>query len=332
MPRIKNTFLSLGLLFFLLLQFIPFLYAKNNSQISRHPDPGCPGKLYSVFGISFPESRSGWLAGYDGHIWKTADGGQSWALQPTPTTEALVDIRFTDQLSGWAVGYGGIILHTSNGGRSWTKQKSPFAYFWKTVWFKNRQCGWIAGEHGTILNTLDGGVTWHVQITGDDLIFNSIVLAPDGRGWAVGEFGVIYTTLDGKTWSLQDNGTAAKGNTLWSVCYTRNGVAIASGIDSTIISSDDKGGNWQPLGGLKAKNHNQNSLFRVFYYKGMVIVFGRKSVFYSLDMGETWRTGLLEQKLPFGECLYDVSSNNHMIWITGVKGILLHSSNGITWK
>jgi photosystem II stability/assembly factor-like uncharacterized protein len=266
MPRIKKILLHLGLLFVLLSQFIPLLYAKNNSEIIRPPDPACPGKLYPVFGISFPGPRSGygWMAGYSGHIWMTADGGQSWSLQPTPTTEALADIRFTDPLSGWAVGYGGIILHTSNGGKTWAKQKSPFDYFWKAVWFKDRQCGWIAGEHGTILNTRDGGATWHIQITEDDLIFNSIAFAPDGRGWAVGEFGVIYTTPDGITWALQDNGVAAKYNTLWSVCYTKNGVAIASGIASTFIISDDKGKSWQLLDGIKATDHNQNSLFRVF--------------------------------------------------------------------
>jgi photosystem II stability/assembly factor-like uncharacterized protein len=262
----------------------------------------------------------------------TADGGQSWSSQPTPTTEALADIWFTDQLSGWAVGYGGVILHTSNGGNIWRKQKSPLNYFWKAVWFKNPQCGWIAGEHGTILKTMDSGATWHIQITGDDLIFNSITFAPDGRGWAVGEFGVIYTTTNGKSWILQNNGEAAKGNTLWSVCYTQNGVAIASGIASTLIISDDKGKNWQPLDGIKTKDHDQDNLFRVFYYKNTVIAFSCNYVFYSSDIGETWKTGLLEQKLPFGECLYDFSSDTHSARIMGVNGVILHSSNGIIWK
>jgi len=266
-----------------------------------------------------------------GHIWITLDRGKSWSLQSVPSKNALSSISFTGPLHGWAVGYGGTILHTSDSGRHWKKQKSPFNYYWKSVWIKDKNHAWIAGEHGTILATHDSGTMWQTQITGEDVILNSIAFSPHGHGWSVGEFGVIYMTRNGKDWILQDNGIASNENTLWSVCYAKQGIAIASGIASTIVISDNSGGNWHSLDSIKTITNEQYSLFRVFYFKNKIITFGPQVIFYSKNMGKTWKKGIINSKLDFDECLYSCSHNRNMAWIAGTRGTLLQSSNGTDW-
>ena len=327
----KKTSLLFCLLLFYLLITGGHLYADNNPVICKRTSPLYPGRLYTVFSISFPASNTGWLSGMLGHIWVTLDRGKSWSLQPVPSKEALSAISFTDLLYGWAVGYGGTILHTSDGGKKWERQKSSFNYYWKSVWIKDKNHGWIAGEHGTIIATHDSGTTWQTQISGDDVILNSIAFSPHGHGWAVGEFGVVYMTQNGKDWILQDNGIASNENTLWSVCYAKQGIAIASGIASTLIISDNNGDNWRPLNNIKTITRGKHSLFRVFYFKNKIITFSPQAIFYSKDMGKTWKNGRINTTLDFDECLYDCSYNKDMAWIAGTRGSLLQSSNGTDW-
>jgi len=291
-----------------------------------------PGTLYPVLGISFHSSKTGWMAGYAGHIWHTSDGGKTWNSQNTPTIKSLADIQFVDTKNGWAVGYAGTILNTRDGGKTWDIQKSPLDYFWKAVYFKNQNRGWIVGERGTILNTTNGGRSWSVQLTGDDIILNAITFSPDGHGWAAGEFGVIYTTSDGNRWTLQDNGIAAKDNTLWSICYVGKGDVMAAGIGSTILLSHNYGINWRSTDKMK-KAYGQGSLFRIFYFKGKIITFGHKNIFYSDNNITSWRKSVFKVPLSYNECLYDYClKENGGAWIAGIRGSLFHTSDGIKWE
>lgn len=57
----------------------------------------------------------------------SADGGQTWQLEPTNHTVPLYDVAFRDAQTGWAVGALGSILKTQDGGRSWVEQRGQNA-------------------------------------------------------------------------------------------------------------------------------------------------------------------------------------------------------------
>ena len=59
------------------------------------------------------DAQTAWIAGDQGTILATKDGGTTWTRQVTPTNEKLFAIFFKDANEGWAAGEKGIILHTS---------------------------------------------------------------------------------------------------------------------------------------------------------------------------------------------------------------------------
>jgi len=67
-------------------------------------------------GVSAPSANVIYVCGTGGMIYKSADGGDTWTVSATPTTQNLNAIYFYDENHGFAVGDSGVILHTSNGG------------------------------------------------------------------------------------------------------------------------------------------------------------------------------------------------------------------------
>jgi len=313
--------LQFVLLFFL--YFVPFVQASNLFEL--------PGKLYPALCICFPTDEEGWIGGHFGKIWHTKDGGRTWILQASYTTENIADIYFVDTKNGWAVGYAGLIIHTSDGGKTWVHQNSPLKYFWKAVYFKDKKHGWIAGEMGTVLGTEDGGKTWKILITGDDVIFNSITFSPDGHGWVAGEFGVIYASHDSKKWFLQDNGIASQNYTVWSISYIGQDRVLASGIASLLLFKRDYKSRWQAIKKLREYNR-EKSLFRILKFQDKIISIGQKSIYFSKNPFGPWKEADIKRKLPYGEWLYDAWSNGKRVWVLGVKGSIYYSDNGIEWN
>ena len=64
----------------------------------------------------FTGKNTGYLAGANGLIKKTTNGGSSWNVSPSSTSEELRAIYFVNADTGYAVGGNGTILKTNNGG------------------------------------------------------------------------------------------------------------------------------------------------------------------------------------------------------------------------
>jgi photosystem II stability/assembly factor-like uncharacterized protein len=62
-----------------------------------------------------------WAVGSRGTILGTTDGGATWQIQRSGTSQALAGIFFTNRLHGWAVGHYNTILKTTDGGQTWIK-------------------------------------------------------------------------------------------------------------------------------------------------------------------------------------------------------------------
>jgi photosystem II stability/assembly factor-like uncharacterized protein len=115
------------------------------------------------------DSKTGWIVGAKGQIWRTIDGGKSGDSFQAGTGDDLHAVYFTDTNRGWVAGSNGAIFTTNNGGTSWQPQTSGTPSQLNAINFlPDGQHGWIAGEDGLILSTDDGGATWEHRTQGKE--------------------------------------------------------------------------------------------------------------------------------------------------------------------
>lgn len=93
----------------------------------------------------------GWVAGNNGTILKTVNGGTQWSQQTSGATANLRDVHFVNTDQGWVVGDGGLILATNNGGASWMPEASGVSEDLFGVFFLNPGLGFAVGANGRIL-------------------------------------------------------------------------------------------------------------------------------------------------------------------------------------
>lgn len=61
--------------------------------------------------IQFINPFEGWIVGNGGTILHTIDGGATWEIETSPTSQNLQSVYFLDAVHGWAVGNNGTILY-----------------------------------------------------------------------------------------------------------------------------------------------------------------------------------------------------------------------------
>jgi photosystem II stability/assembly factor-like uncharacterized protein len=102
-------------------------------------------------GASFVDANTGTVVGDYGTIVRTTDGGNSWTVQVSSTTQKLWAVSFTDVNNGTAVGEAGIILGTTDGGDHWVPQTSGTTLQLRGVSFAGDAInGTAVGEAGSL--------------------------------------------------------------------------------------------------------------------------------------------------------------------------------------
>src|SRR6267378_6681144 len=88
-------------------------------------------------GASFVDVNTGTVVGEYGTIVRTTDGGNSWTIQASGTTQTLWAVSFTDANNGTAVGEGGTIVRTTDSGNHWVTQPSGTTLQFRGVSFSD---------------------------------------------------------------------------------------------------------------------------------------------------------------------------------------------------
>ncbi|MBE0663664.1 MAG: hypothetical protein IH597_14510 [Bacteroidales bacterium] len=77
--------------------------------------------------IVFMNQDTGFIAGGNGIIHKTTDGGQNWVPIQTPATQNVFRLFFVDKNNGWGALYNQSddyqLIHTTDGGNNWATQQ-----------------------------------------------------------------------------------------------------------------------------------------------------------------------------------------------------------------
>jgi photosystem II stability/assembly factor-like uncharacterized protein len=177
------------------------------------------GKFFSS--VCFTDSLYGWVVGDSGTILHTSDGGTTWSIQQSNTTNDIVSVFFLDRNMGWAssynyttLPYGTLLLKTENGGLDWTGIPYPQENIFITcILFTDPMTGWMGGKPHALVKTVNGGAGW-VQAAIDTSILAffpvlGIKFYNKTYGFACGGMfdiaGVTWRTSDGgNTWAAMD--------------------------------------------------------------------------------------------------------------------------------
>ncbi|MGH2567676.1 MAG: WD40/YVTN/BNR-like repeat-containing protein, partial [Bacteroidota bacterium] len=152
----------------------------------------------AVTELSFTSPLVGYVLG--GFLFKTTDGGQSWA-QLNPPSGITFRVAFMDGTTGLAVGSSGI-FRTSTGGTSWSERTGNVAKWVRDVEFIGSGKAVAVGDSGSIYVSTDGGQSWTKKESGTTRHLRSISFLDESRGVTGGDNGTILRTTDGGgTWS-----------------------------------------------------------------------------------------------------------------------------------
>lgn len=284
--------------------------------------------LISVF---FTSSSTGWVAGDEGYLAQTTDGGNTWKQRSLNTAANINEIYFRNDDDGYLVA-GRKMFETSDGGNNWKESliANPAEFEneipeFLSIRFNSRKQGFIVGSvldrnndeivlGSLLMRTVDGGETWtRVEVPTKVELFH---LDFDGksRGWIVGDRGTILaTTNNGATWELQDSGTA---EVLYNVDFRDESDGYAVGTGGTILRTQDGGRTW-----IKVPSPVTGTLFRVGFAndKEGWIVGANGTILKTKDKGASWQV----QDSSTQNHLYGLYVDGKRSWSVGKGGIII---------
>lgn len=228
------------------------LIVTGDRKVFRSEDAGKTWVSYDVPNIDIEDSffqtdKIGHVAGLNGVIQKTQDGGQTW--YPTEITGLVPSdffrIVFVNDSLGFATQEHSDLYFTTDGGESWA-EKSGLPEAGYDITFVNEETGFIVGDHGSIqkisfspltLESVSGNVSgYRRNLYGVSFVDQNI-------GFATGQFGrIIKTSNGGQTWTTY----APTHGKIDQVQVVSDSVGYAlRGYD--IYKTDDHGVSWKQL-------------------------------------------------------------------------------------
>ncbi|MEE9455819.1 MAG: M20/M25/M40 family metallo-hydrolase [bacterium] len=204
-----------------------------------------------VAGAFWLDGLTGFVAGYNGILSRTTDGGHTWSTgrigsAPSLTYKAAA-IGFATAEVGWVGGtsykkglpYGEFFVKTIDGGRTWSNQKAPADFRVRRLALADARHGWAGGPNG-IVYTADGGSSWRKCDTPSSL--GDFVAAAPRTAWGTDDYGRVYKTTDGVNWRRVDVGVAGA---YWRIAFADAAHGFAIG--DKFVRTVDGGSSWQEL-------------------------------------------------------------------------------------
>ena len=290
---------------------------------------GSTGDLVAVY---FTSGERGFVAGDDGYLAQTNDGGNTWTKQRISTTENINEIYFRNDKNGYVVA-GKKMFATDDGGRIWSEIKiyeprdfrngSPE---FLSVRFADKKRGFIVGSvikkvgkedevvDSLVMRTDNGGETWARIIVPSKLELFHLDFVNSSRGWIVGDNGLILTTQDGGINWLAQNSRTTKA--LYNIDFRDSSEGYAVGEKGTILRSDNGGGTWETV-----RTNFPNTFMRVDFAddkNGWIVGYGG-TILRSSDKGKTW----ILQDSSTKERLYGLFMMKKYGWAVGAKGTIV---------
>jgi len=188
--------------------------------------------------LEFADASVGYMGGLLGKVWRTIDGGATWAEIPealigggTPADfEAVADVAVSDDgATVWIIGATGRCAHSEDSGTTWTKIDAPLPAgegLAVTAGAIRGESVWLVGglpmaapidepptpgspaSDGFVLRSDDGGASFETIASGLEYELSAVSFVNPDEGWAAaskyteGGAAIGVTTDGGETWEF----------------------------------------------------------------------------------------------------------------------------------
>lgn len=301
-------------------------------QALQLPVSGNWDTAYSVMDIKFLNPNVGYVAGFfqlESKIWKTTDGGSTWATQSTGSFNYIQRLYMLDENTGFAMGgaLGGEIIRTTNGGSTW-EMVYQGSYTVYSMHFITSLIGVVGCEEGRIYRTTDGGSTWNFALcpSGLDVMTLQFTNASTGFGFGSGSV-YIKTTDGGLNWDELSLGT---GGVRWYYAgdITPNGNLHAVGTYGAMIRSTNAGASFssQPY----VTEHSICDIEFIDQNTGYAVAgFGDGDILKTTNAGETWVSQVSSYTLPLYGIAFTSANTGYLAGSINIKKTTNGGSNWI---
>jgi photosystem II stability/assembly factor-like uncharacterized protein len=282
----------------------------------RLSDTGVTARFRGLAPVS---DRVVWVAGSEGTVLRTVDGGRSWASVGPPGAAALQfrDIEAFDAAHAVALTIGegtdSRLYRTADGGGTWTetfRNQDPAA-FYDCITFLDHRHGLALSDpvdgRFRILATADGGRSWRVRSSAGmppalpgEFAFaasGTCLVSAGGRAWFAtggGATARVFSSRDGgRHWTVTGTPVPSGPSAgIYSLAFTAQGQGIAVGGDYTTPAEAPAGSAY-----LRGRTWTVSRIVPGEYRSGVAWV-GRGPVALtvgptgsdvSYDGGRTWR-------------------------------------------
>ena len=235
--------------------------------------PTSPSNVFRFDDIEAPSPTTIYVASGDGEVWRSLDGGESWALRYTdPDERYFRSLGFVSETHGWVgtldAGQGeDVLLETTDGGQTFTpatdRITGPLPFGICGIHALDDEAVYATGDiagGAYFLRTLDGGQTWtSLDLSAQAWFLVDVLFLDRQRGFLVGAAtgepagAIVLGTEDGGlTWTERYRNDVAS-DWAWKIHFPTRDVGYVS-IESTKTSGDgailkttDGGQTWQVL-------------------------------------------------------------------------------------
>lgn len=305
----------------MLLSLISILSVSAQGWVAHPPT----GKV-DLVAVFFTSSDRGFVAGDDGFLSSTNDGGKTWTRYFLNTNENINEIYFRNDNNGYLVA-GRLLFITQDGGRTWQETRIYRTSDFKngvpeliSIRFSDKKRGLAIGSivnkndeivDSLVMKTDDGGETWTRVIIPTKAELFHLDFNGNSHGWIVGDKGLILATQDGgTTWRMQRSGVT---RALFSVDFRDDNEGFAVGGGGTIIRTVDGGSTWE-----KVNTSFTDTFKRVNFAddKNGWVVGHRGTILKTADKGRTW----IRQESGLKTDLYGLFMAKKYGWAVGADG------------
>jgi photosystem II stability/assembly factor-like uncharacterized protein len=279
--------------------------------------------------VYFTSSEKGWIAGDDGYLAVTTDGGRNWTKKDIGASDTINEVYFRNDENGYLVA-GRRMFITRDGGASWqeTQINRPGEFRnatpeYLSIRFADKRRGIVVGSllnkqnrviDSLVMRTENGGETWKRVVVPSKKELFHLDFVGSSRSWIVGDDGLILFSGDGgASFSVQRSGTLLD---LYNVDFRDDNEGYAVGAKGTILRTENGGATWEPV-----KTQFQQTFMRVDFAddKNGVIVGYDGTILRSSDRGRTWSR--VESRTR--EHLYGLFFVKKYGWAVGAKGTVI---------
>jgi len=300
--------------------------------------------------------RQHWLIADSDRVWRTENGGQTWTLSYSVTSDTVRGqhvrgLCFIDDKTGFLI-INQQVLRTDNAGISWD-EVGQLNFDAESCYFTDELHGWAAGRTwqgdfivepkapqyvGAIFQTKDGGRTWQQQQTalpqghfedGVRWYLSDLFFSDQRTGWAVG-FGVIFWTIDGgDSWHLAD---AVKGQYKHVQFLDRQFGWVTEREGKEVSITNDGGKHWKSLKGPPAYGSlATNAVFLTPQHGFATLV----RLYETRDAGRSWEWRSGSNKTGEGYDYLGRARDGTLVALglnNGSVRSLVSTDNGATWQ